>query len=660
MCPSQPPLWHNVGMSSIAVIPFSTRISDELAGHVARGLSLELADWLGTLGGDCLVLPSAQTDEDGAWRKLVSFTEELPPEAVIELIHGIPDENGHEPEYRLVVSGIIEQIGGTPFQDGLSIAVSVTDIAGGFPRGRFTADLMPVSFGDSIASLFGQVAEALGLERKTPYATITRNFQAWLNLLITRALILAAEVGAVARNAQGIYNPALEALRLDPAFTAARDKLGDLAQVLVLERGFEPGEAVKALDQAVARAGTDWRALRARGHLMLAANEPSHAAKAFCQVLSGKHEAPDKNERMRAALLAGKAFNLADRHVEAQRVLSVAMQAENLRVEAIVESATSSAAMGESAVAERLWRRALELEPQSISAHLYLARLYRSRGEADKAAEQYEELVKAHGLPREVFADAAEFFVVNGRHEQALAAAERYADEHPGDAIAHVLTASSLNALGRHKRALKSLDKAEVCVGVEEIRDLVTRQRRYAEHPDAEQRFRTAADAALSGNAERGEAEMRELIERFPEFWEAHLFLGISLRRLERWQEAREVLEHLKANQQLPGIDKELTGIYSQLGQPEKALECAKQAMDAAPEDPTLLTNYAAALLENDRVDEAAKYAARAEMLMPGDEPTAKLMELIKLRMTRRGMIKNFAATIKEAAGWFKFGRRKK
>jgi len=153
---------------------------------------------------------------------------------------------------------------------------------------------------------------------------------------------------------------------------------------------------------------------------------------------------------------------------------------------------------------------------------------------------------------------------------------------------------------------------------------------------------------------------MRELIERFPEFWEAHLFLGISLRRLERWQEAREVLEHLKANQQLPGIDKELTGIYSQLGQPEKALECAKQAMDAAPEDPTLLTNYAAALLENDRVDEAAKYAARAEMLMPGDEPTAKLMELIKLRMTRRGMIKNFAATIKEAASWFKFGRRKK
>lgn len=647
-------------MSSIAVIPFSTRISDELAGHVARGLSLELSDWLTDQGGECLVLTSAQTEEDGAWRKLVSFNEELSSEAVNELIHGIPDENGHEPEFKLVVSGIIEQIADTQYQDGLHIAISVTDLSGGFSRGRFTADLMPASFGDSIAGLFRQVAEALGLAAKSPYATITRNFQAWLNLLITRALILAAEVGAVARDAKGVYNPALEALRLDPAFTIARDKLGDLAQALVLERGFEAGEAVKALDQAVARSGADWRTLRARGHLMLAANEPSNAAKAFCQVLSGKFEAPDKSERMRAALLAGKAFNLAERHAEAQRVLSVAMQAENLRVEAIVESATSSAALGENAVAERLWRRALELEPQSIAARLYLARLYRSRGEADKAAEQYEELIKAPGLPREVSADAAEFFVVNGRHEQALGAAERYADEHPGDAIAHVLMASSLNALGKHKRALKSLEKAEVCVGVEEIRDLVTRQRRYAEHPDAEQRFRAGADAALTGNAERGEAEMRELIARFPEFWEAHLFLGIALRRQQKWQEARGVLEHLKANQQLPGIDKELTGIYSQLGQPGKALECAKQAMDAAPEDPTLLTNYAAALLENDKIDEAAKYAARAEMLMPGDEPTRKLQELIKLRMTKRGMIKNFAATIKEATSWFKFGRRKK
>lgn len=648
-------------MPGIALIPFSTDITDELAGHVARGLSLELSEWLGSLGAEPMVLTSAQTEEDGAWRKLVSFSDELSTENVSEFIHEIhPEGDSAEPEFSRVVSGFLGQIADTEYDQALHVTLTVTDVTGGYSRGRFEADLMPVSFGEAISALFGEVAEALELEIPSAYQPGTKVFQAWLNVLITRALKLAAQVGAVARDVQGIYNPALEALRLDPRFTLARDELSDLTQVLVLERGLEANEAVKALETAVSRAGADWRSQLARGHLMLAANQPGHAAKAFCQVLSGKLEAPDKNDRMRAALLAGRAFNLAERHVEAQRVLSVAMQADNLRVEAIVESATSSAAMGEQAVAERLWRRALELEPQSISARLYLARLYRSRGETEKAGEQYKQLATSPGLPREVFADAAEFFVVNQLHEDALAAAERYADDYPGDAIAHVLMASSLNALKRHKRALKSLDKAEVCVGVEEIRDLITRQRRYAEHPKTEFKFRTFADCCMNGDAAKGESGIREIIGQFADFWEAHLFLAIALRRQQKWSEARDTLLHLRSHQDLPGIDKELTGIYSNLGEPEKALECAKAAFEATPEDPTLLTNYAAALLENNEVDEANKYAMRAQMLMPDDPATAKLIELIKARMTKRGLFKNFAATVREAGSWLRFARRRK
>jgi tetratricopeptide (TPR) repeat protein len=645
-------------MGSIALIPFSSPLPDERAGHIARGLSLELSGWLGESGAEPLVLTSAQTEEDGAWRKLVNFEDEMTTENVCEFIMGMHSE-GDAPDFELVVSGLLEPIGDAPIDDGFALTLSVTDIGGGFARGKFEVDLMPASFGSAIAGAFKQVAEALGVTPKADYDPKTRVFQAWVNLLITRALTLAAEVGAVSRDVTGIYKPALEALRLDPAFTPARDRLTELAQILVLERGFEAKEAVQALEHAVSRCGADWRSQRARGHLMLAANEPSHAAKAFCQVLSGKFEAPESIERMKAALFAGKAFNLADRHVEAQRVLSVAMQAEALRVEAIVESATSSAAMGESVVAERLWRRAIELEPQGIAARLYLARLYRSRGETDKAAEQYVELVNAPGLPREVFADAAEFFVINRRDEQALVAADRYADEHPGDAIAHVLKASSLNALARHDEALKALDKAELCVGVDEVRDLATRQRRYAEHPEVEAKFRKWAEACVSGDAENGERAMAELIGQFADFWEAHLFLGIALRRREKWREACDVLEHLREQAPLPGISKELTGIYSKLGEPAKALEAAKQAMDEAPEDPSLLTNYANALLENDRVDEAARYAARAEMLTPGDPATMKLQEIIKLRMEKRGFIKNFAATLKEAASWLRFARKK-
>lgn len=647
-------------MSGIALIPFSTRSNDEIGGHIARGLSLELSDWLAACGAEPMVLNSAQTEEDGAWRKLVSFSDELTIENISEFMQEIRGEEGEGPEFRMVVSGIIEQIADAPLHNGLHVAISITDLAGGFSRGRFTADLMPATFGETMIKLFNDVAEALEVKVDEPYDPLTRHIESWLNVMVTRALTLAAEVGAVARDAEGVYTPALEALRLDPEFKQARDRLADLAQVLVLERGFEAPPAVKALETAIARAGADWRSQRARGHLLLASGEYGPAAKAFCQVLSGRYEAPENNERMQAALLAGKAFNLADRHAEAQRVLSVAMQAENLRVDAIVESASSSAGMGETVVAERLWNRALELEPQSIPARMYLARLHRSRGEMKEAGMQYTKMLKQPGLPREIFADAAEFFVVNQMHEKALNAAERYADEHPGDAIAHVLVASSLNALSRHKRALKALDKAELCVGVDDIRELLTRQRRFAEHPEIEKKFRDWADVCLTGSAEQGEREMRAILDKFDNFWEAHFFLGIALRRQEKFEEARDVLEHLRSHQALPGIEKELTGIYSKLAEPKKALECAKQAMEDTPEDPTLLTNYAAALLENDEIDEANKYASRAAMLMPEDEATAKLCELIKMRMTKRGVIKNFKATLKEATSWFRMARRKR
>jgi tetratricopeptide (TPR) repeat protein len=649
-------------MSSVALIPFSTRLAEDHAAHIARGLTLDFSDWLKEGGTDPLVLTSAQTEEDGAWRKLVSFADELSAETVTEFVTDLArDGEGVEGDFALALSGLIEPVAqGTSLDRGLRLIVTVTDVAGGFSLGRFVAEPTQTTFREEMTRLLQEVAGALGLDASRSYDPGTRHYQVWLNLLVTRALILAAEVGAVPRDAGGLYEPALEAAQLDPGCAAVRDRLGELCSVLVLERGFEPRDAAQALERVMRRVGPDWKSHRVRGQLMLAAGDPSQAAKAFCQLLQGRFEAPDKADRLHAALMAGKAFNMAERHIEAQRVLRLAMEADNLKVDAIVESAASSAAMGETAVAERLWRRALELEPQGVAARVHLARYFRAKGNLDAAGEQYAALIKLPGLAREVFADAAEFFVVNQRHQDALSAGERYAEEHAGDAIAHVLHASALNAAGRHKRALDALERAELCVGVGELDDLVKRQRRFANHPESELQFRKLAGEAVDGNAAGAEQGVRELLAKWPDFWEAHMFLGIALRRQQRWAEARDVLEALRAKHALPGIDKELTGVYSQLGDASKVLECARRAMDATPEDPTLLTNYAAALLENNEVDEAMKYAQRAELLMPGDEPTQRLLGLIEMRMRKRGLFANFRAVFKEAASWLKATRRKK
>lgn len=647
---------------TFAIVPFASRSDEDRSARIAQGLSLELAEWLRAGGAEVPLLTSAQTEEDGAWRRLVNYQEELSPAAVaelLELMRGGEDDDSTN-ELRLIASGSLDVTTEGDTVMSLAGSFTVTDAPGAFAAARIEIALQAQNFGTEVQRLFTELASAMGHQPTTPYETGTANFQAWLNLLITRALKLAADLGALERDEYDIYAPAVEAARLDPAFTSARDRLGELATVAVLERGFEPGPAADALDAVIKHTGRDWRSERVRGQLLLMADKPEQAARSFCMLIKGKFEAPTADERRHAALLAGKAFNQANRYAEAQRVLSLAMEAEHLKVDAIVEAGSSSAALGEAKVAERLWLRAIELDKHSVPARLHLAHLYRREGDAQKAAGQYEALLSAPELPREVFADAAEFFVVNRMHETACATAERYSTEYPGDAIAHVLLASSLNQLGRHKRALKALEQAELCAGVSQIEPLVARQRRFAEHPEAEAEFRRLADVALSGEAADAEKGLQGLVKSFPDFWEAHYFLGVAYRRQQKFEQALQVFEPLHEGHDLPGLDKELTVVNSALGRVEKALEHAQHAIDAAPDDPTAMTNYAAALLENNRLDEALKYAQRAAAIMPDDPVTRKLTDLLEAKFKKRGLVANFKSVWREATSWFKLLKRKK
>jgi hypothetical protein len=82
--------------------------------------------------------------------------------------------------------------------------------------------------------------------------------------------------------------------------------------------------------------------------------------------------------------------------------------------------------------------------------------------------------------------------------------------------------------------------------------------------------------------------------------------------------------------------------------------------MDAAPEDPTAMTNYAAALTENGRLEEALKYAQRAGAIMPDDPVNQRLLDLLEARFRKRSFLTNMKSVLKEAGSWFKLLRRKK
>ena len=141
--------------------------------------------------------------------------------------------------------------------------------------------------------------------------------------------------------------------------------------------------------------------------------------------------------------------------------------------------------------------------------------------------------------------------------------------------------------------------------------------------------------------------DLRTLVAEYPDFWEARMLLGIALRRMEQWVEAKEQFEEIIKDRSVPAAEKELTGVYSQLGDLPKALEFAKRAYDAQPDDPEIIANYAAALLENDELTDAYKYARQAQTMAPADEVTRKLIEQILAKSESRGFLANIKAAAK-------------
>lgn len=630
-----------------AVIPLSSEEGDKTAALVGRGLAMEFIDWLKNSKVDCILLTSTHIDDDGRQRSLVNFSEDLDTQTVSDIVSMAQEEqaegdDNEVPNIQIVFSGYLKRVG-----ESFDVSFHVTDAAGAYPRGSASARITAGQFGNEVASLFSESAKLAGLSTSTKYSPGTARLAAWNQLMVARALRLAGEVGALSNDLPDVFDPAIKAARLDRNCTAARDRLCELAEVLVFERGYDPQKALHALDDVTRLVGVSWRSVQVRAQLLEALGKHAEAAKHFMRLLKGAHEAPGAELKGRAAFAAARAYNAAGKHEEASRMATLAMKVDELKVEAIIESGVASAGMGEGLVAEKLWRRALEIEPDHIGARLRLAHLHAGEGRTEEAGLQFTRALEGEGVPREVFADAAEFFFNHRLYDDAIKAARRFAEEYPGEPIAHLLCASSLNALARHDEARKELDQAELCAGVGALKDLLTRQRRWCDNPSSEKRLQSAAERVFTSEPAPVAEDLRTLVAEYPDFWEARMLLGIALRRMEQWVEAKEQFEEIIKDRSVPAAEKELTGVYSQLGDLPKALEFAKRAYDAQPDDPEIIANYAAALLENDELTDAYKYARQAQTMAPADEVTRKLIEQILAKSESRGFLANIKAAAK-------------
>ncbi|MCF6227667.1 MAG: tetratricopeptide repeat protein [Planctomycetes bacterium] len=632
-----------------AVIPFALQKDDPKLYALAAGLSMEVAAYLRECGVDVAIAAPGEQDEDSADVKLIAIAEEMDTQQVIEYVEMVAGEN----EVNKAVSGAIEIIDDDFESAGFILRLRAVNIAGGFELYSGQCKITPSTYKAEFSSCLKDIASVCQLE-STDWQPSSDNFKAWVMAMQLSAYATLAGLHALKTEPSQVYELALTAAKLDSKQTRIREHLVDFIRHTELERQTDPKTAATTLETVCGKITPDWDSLFCYGILMMNASEPARAAKTFSLLLDDKFPPEGENKKADAAMMAGIAFNAAERWQEAQRALSVAMKDEENRVDAIVESAKSSAGLGEWTVAERLWQRAVELDPQNEDGWMNLATRAMDYGEIEKALKIFKKVSKLEEPSREAMATIADVFLQIGDLSDAVEVAKRFAEDLPGDALANIVLATAYNKNGRHKLALKSLEKAELCHGVAEFEPIIVRQRRFAKHPEIEELFKKSAANALDGDAAEAALELQGIVEKHEDFVEARYFLGVALRRDEKLSEAEQVFTQLLIDSDLPGCHKELTGICAVQGRSKEALAHAEAALEdmAGEDDPQLFTNLAAALMENDRIDEALKYAQRAEMHMPDDEFTKRVLALLKQKMSKRGLIKNLRAVMKEAWSW--------
>lgn len=143
--------------------------------------------------------------------------------------------------------------------------------------------------------------------------------------------------------------------------------------------------------------------------------------------------------------------------------------------------------------------------------------------------------------------------------------------------------------------------------------------------------FRAAYDYISRGEEEKGLEEIRVFLQRNPKVWNAWFMLGWGLRRLERYEDAKNAfIEALKH-----GADEnsdtynELSLCYIQEKNFEESKKCLLKALQIDPESTKVISNLGYLSLAMGNKNEARKYFTTVLELEPNDKIAAS--ELMKL-----------------------------
>jgi tetratricopeptide (TPR) repeat protein len=146
-----------------------------------------------------------------------------------------------------------------------------------------------------------------------------------------------------------------------------------------------------------------------------------------------------------------------------------------------------------------------------------------------------------------------------------------------------------------------------------------------------DERFKNAYDLISSGQEEKGLEEIRVFLQNNPKVWNAWFLLGWALRKLERFEDAKQAfLEALKyGGDTNPDTYNELSLCLVAAKQFDEAKSALQKAMAIDPDNTKIISNLGYIALAQGNEEEARKYFSIVLELDPKDAIAAA--ELAKL-----------------------------
>lgn len=135
--------------------------------------------------------------------------------------------------------------------------------------------------------------------------------------------------------------------------------------------------------------------------------------------------------------------------------------------------------------------------------------------------------------------------------------------------------------------------------------------------------FKNAYDLISSGQEEKGLEEIRQFLQSHPEVWNAWFLLGWGLRRLERFEDAKQAF--LKARECDGGDENadtynELAICQMETGEYEEAKDSLIDALNLDPDNTKIISNLGFLALKEGDQEEARKYFATVLEIDPNDK----------------------------------------